>query len=82
MLLTAVRIIHWILTIGLITVVIMQPERSAGFSSMMGGASEGIMGGRRRKGIDALLAKLTVYLAIGFVVSAIMLSVLRKGTTG
>lgn len=81
MLLIAVRIVHWVITIGLIVVVIMQPERNAGFGSMMGGTAEGIMG-RRRKGIDALLGKLTVYLAVGFVLSTMALTMLRRGAAG
>ncbi|MGI6643360.1 MAG: preprotein translocase subunit SecG [Bacillota bacterium] len=79
--LTVARIVHWIISIGLIAVVMMQPERSAGFGSVFGGSSEGPIG-RRRKGTEALLARLTVYLAVGFVVSAIALTLLRRGAAG
>lgn len=70
------RVLHWLITIGLIVVVILQPGRSAGLG-VMGGAAEGLLG-RRRKGIDALLSKLTVYLAVGFMATSIALAVAAR----
>ncbi len=79
--LLGVRVIHWVITIALIVVVVLQPERNAGFGSIMGGTSESFAG-RRRKGLDAFLAKLTVYLAVGFVASSIALTIFRRGAAG
>lgn len=73
--LIAVRIIHWIVTLGLIVVVILQPGRSAGLG-VIGGGAESLFG-RKKKGLDALLSKLTVYLAVIFMLTSIGLSVLR-----
>ncbi|HHY12957.1 MAG TPA: preprotein translocase subunit SecG [Firmicutes bacterium] len=73
---TVVRVFHWIITIGLISVVILQPGRSAGLG-IMGGGMEG-MSGRKKKGLEALFAKLTVYLAVGFMVSSLALTFLRR----
>lgn len=71
---TAVRVLHWIITIGLIVVVILQPGRSAGLG-VIGGGAEAIMG-KKKKGLDALLSKATVFLAVSFLVSSIALAVL------
>jgi len=70
------RIVHWIITIGLIAVVILQPGRSAGLG-IIGGGAEALLG-RRRKGLDALLAKLTVYLAVGFMLTSIGLAIAAR----
>ena len=72
----ALRVVHWLVTLGLIVVVILQPGRSAGLG-VIGGGAEALLG-RKRKGLDALLAKLTVYLAIAFMVTSISLAVLRR----
>ncbi len=69
----AIRVLHWLITIGLIAVVILQPGRSAGLG-IIGGGAEALLG-RRKKGLDALLSKLTVYLAIGFMVTSISLAI-------
>lgn len=74
--LIAVRILHWIVTLGLIVVVILQPGRSAGLGIISGGAET--IFGRKKKGLDALLGKLTVYLAIAFMVTSVTLTVLRR----
>lgn len=73
---TAVRIIHWIITIGLIVVVILQPGRSAGMG-VIGGGAEALLG-KRKKGLDALLSKVTVFLAVGFLLSSIALAVVSQ----
>ncbi len=70
------RIFHWLITIGLIVVVILQPGRSAGLG-IIGGGAEALLG-RKKKGVDALLGKLTVYLAIGFVITSISLAVVGR----
>ncbi len=70
------RVLHWLVTIGLIVVVILQPGRSAGLG-IIGGGAEALLG-RRRKGLDALLSKLTVYLAVGFMLTAIALAIAAR----
>lgn len=44
---------------------------------MGGGGAESFMG-RRRKGWEDLLSRLTVYLAIAFMITSISLAVLRR----
>ncbi|HHY17461.1 MAG TPA: preprotein translocase subunit SecG, partial [Firmicutes bacterium] len=51
---TALRVFHWIVTLGLIAVVVLQPGRSAGLG-IMGGGMEGLTG-RKKKGLEALFA--------------------------
>lgn len=74
---TFLSILHWVASIGLIVVVILQPGRSAGLG-IVGGGAEALLGGRRRKGLDAFLSKLTVYLAIGFMITSIALAVAAR----
>ena len=73
---TAVRVVHWIATIGLVAVVILQPGRSAGLS-LLGGGMESF-GGRKKKGYEALFSKLTVYLAVAFMATSIALAFIRR----
>ncbi len=73
---TAVRVVHWLVTIGLIAVVVLQPGRSAGLG-LMGGGMEGFAG-RKKKGLEALFSKLTVYLAVAFMATSIALAFIRR----
>lgn len=75
-LVTFFHVLHWLITISLIAVVILQPGRSAGLG-IMGGGAETLLG-RKRKGLDAFLGKLTVCLAVGFMVTSISLAVLGR----
>lgn len=61
---TVVRILHWIVTIGLILVVLLQPSRSAGLS-FMGAGFEG-MSSRRKKGLEAMFSKADCGICSGF----------------
>lgn len=74
--LNVLRVFHWLIAIGLIVVVMLQPERSAGMG-IMGGGGDASPVGRRKKGLEDFLGRLTVYLAIAFMISAVSLSVLR-----
>jgi len=76
-LLTVLRAFQWLISIGLIAVVLLQPNRSAGMGVMGGSSAESILG-RRRKGWEDLLSRLTVYLAIAFMITSISLAVLRR----
>lgn len=74
--LVALRAIHWLISIALVGVVILQPGRSAGLGMISGGAEAFL--GRRKKGLDQLLSKITVYLAVGFMINSIALTILRR----
>ncbi|MFC4077520.1 preprotein translocase subunit SecG [Salinithrix halophila] len=64
----AVDILLAIVSVGLILVVLLQSGKSAGLSGAIGGASEHLMGKTKARGIDALLSKITIVLAVLFMV--------------
>ena len=76
MLLNLVRVLHWLITLGLIGTVMLQPSRSAGLGIVGGGGESPAM--RKARGREALLARLTVYLSVAFVVTSIGLTILRR----
>jgi preprotein translocase subunit SecG len=74
----AAKILLVIASIGLIIVVLLQSGKSAGLSGAIGGGAEQLMGKQKARGIDALLGKLTVVFAVGFMIFAIMLGYFLK----
>ncbi|MDR7073015.1 preprotein translocase subunit SecG [Fictibacillus barbaricus] len=64
--LTAVKILLILVSIALITVVVLQSGRSAGLSGAITGGAEQLFGKQKARGLDALLSKLTVILAVLF----------------
>jgi len=73
---TILFVFHFILAIGIIVTVLMQSGRSAGLSGAIAGGAETFFG--KKKGLDELLSKLTVYLGIIFAVVSLTLFVLMK----
>lgn len=63
--LAAAKIVLVILCVFLVTVILFQSGRSAGLSGVITGGSDQA-NNRRPKGIDSLLAKITVILGILF----------------
>ena len=59
-----VTVIQVILAIALIAAVVMQSGRSAGLSGVISGGAETLFG--KKKGMDELLGKITVVVAILF----------------
>lgn len=74
----AAQILLVIASIGLIIVVLLQSGKSAGLSGAIGGGAEQMMGKQKARGMDALLGKLTVVFAVGFMVFAILLGYFLK----
>lgn len=74
MLRNALLVIHVIISLGLILAVLMQTGKSAGLG-VIGGGAEALFG--KRKGIDALLARVTTILAVLFMVMSLLLGVVR-----
>lgn len=64
----AVDILLAIVSISLIVVVLLQTGRSAGLSGAIGGGAEQLMGKTKARGIDALLNKITIALAVLFMI--------------
>ena len=76
MLRTILIILQVICSLALISTVLLQSGKSAGLSGSIAGGSEAIFGGKK-KGIDELLNKLTAYIAVGFVVLTLSLSLVK-----
>lgn len=65
-------------SIGLILVVLLQSGKSAGLSGSIGGGAEQMLGKQKARGMDAVLNKLTIFLAVGFMVLAIAVAFFSK----
>jgi len=71
---TVVLIVQIICTIALIATVLLQSGKSAGLSGSIAGGSEAIFG--KKKGLDDLFSKMTGYIAVVFIISTLLLSLL------
>lgn len=71
MLKIVVTALHVLLSIALIAAVILQSGKSAGLSGAIAGGAETFFG--KKKGLDELLGKVTIVVAILFAASAIVL---------
>lgn len=68
---TFVMVLLIIVSIALIAVVLLQSGRSAGLSGAISGGAEQLIGKQKARGIDAVLIRATVILAILFFVLTI-----------
>ncbi len=74
-------VLHLIIAFGLIAVVLFQSSKARGLSGSIAGGAETFFGKNKGKTIDGLLAKITVVLAILFVVTSVSLSAISKSTS-
>ncbi|MGI6096826.1 MAG: preprotein translocase subunit SecG [Dethiobacteria bacterium] len=70
---TAIKALYILVCIGLIATVLLQSGRSAGLSGSIAGGAQSLFG--KKKGLDDLLGKFTTGLAVGFMVLAIILTI-------
>lgn len=70
-------VFHVLCSIGLIAAVVLQSGKSAGLSGSIAGGAEAIFGGKK-KGLDELLSKITIVVAILFALSSLVLVILSK----
>ncbi|NLI14425.1 preprotein translocase subunit SecG [Pelotomaculum propionicicum] len=68
-------VFHVLLSIGLITAVVLQSGRSAGLSGVISGGAETLFG--KKKGMDELLGKVTIGVAVLFGLTALVLVVIQ-----
>ena len=73
----ALVIVYTVVCISLIATVLLQSGRSAGLSGAIAGGAQSLFG--KKKGLDDLLSRITTGLAIGFMVLAIVLTILVAG---
>ena len=69
-------VIYVIICLALISTVLLQSGRSAGLSGAIAGGAQSLFG--KKKGMDDLLSKLTTGLAVGFMLLAIILTILAR----
>ncbi len=77
-LLIIAKVLYFALCIALITVVLFQKGRSAGLSGAISGVGESYWGKNKARTMDGKLQKATVYLAVGFIVFALVIQLLTK----
>lgn len=68
------KILLVIFALGLIAVVLLQKGKSAGLSGAITGGAEHLFGKQKARGLDLFLQRLTVALAAGFFVLALVVS--------
>lgn len=66
--------LHVVIVLVLIATVLLQSGKSAGLSGAISGGAETVFG--KKKGIDALLNKITTVSAVIFIVNSIVLAAL------
>ena len=71
---TAIIIIHTLVSLGVIAVILLQSGKSAGLSGAITGGAETLFG--KKKGMDEFLSKITAFIAIGFLLTSLTLSLL------
>lgn len=72
---TIATIVHLLVAVGLITTVLLQSGKSAGISGAIGGGAEAIFG--KKKGLDEVLGRITTWLAVGFMITSLVLAFLH-----
>ncbi len=67
-----------IASLGLIAVVLLQKGKSAGLSGAISGGAEHLFGKQKARGLDLFLHRLTVGLAVAFMVLSLIVSYIIK----
>jgi preprotein translocase subunit SecG len=68
------KILLVIFSLGLIAVVLLQRGKSAGLSGAITGGAEHLFGKQKARGLDLFLQRLTVGLAAGFFILALLVA--------
>ena len=66
------KVLLVIASIGLITTVLLQSGKSAGLSGAISGGAEHLFGRTKARGLDLLLSRLTLGLAVAFFVLSLV----------
>lgn len=66
-----------IFSIALIAIVLLQKGKSAGLSGAISGGAEHLFGKTKARGMDLVLQRVTVGVAAGFMILAIVVAVLK-----
>lgn len=68
-----VSIVYFIVALALVAIVILQSGKSAGLSGAIGGGADTFLSKNKAKSVDAKLAKMTKWVAIGFMVLTLVM---------
>lgn len=72
------KVLLVIFSIGLIAVVLLQKGKSAGLSGAISGGAEHLFGKTKARGMELVLERVTVGLAVGFFVLSIVVAVVLE----
>ena len=72
----ALSILFLIASLFLVAVVLLQSGKSAGISGAIGGGADNFFAKGKAKSLDAKLAKMTKWVALAFVVLALVLNLI------
>ena len=75
---TALTIVHVLLCVLLVAIVLFQSGKQQGLSGSIGGGAETFFGRNKARTMDAILAKCTTVVAVLFVITSIVLTILAK----
>lgn len=73
-LILALGIVQLVLSVALVLVVLLQQSRRQGLSGAISGAADTFFSKNKSKGLDALLVKLTIVVAVLFVIVTLVLN--------
>ncbi|MFV9511237.1 preprotein translocase subunit SecG [Tepidibacillus sp. LV47] len=73
------KILLVIFSLGLIIAVLLQSGKSAGLSGAITGGAEHLFGKQKARGMDAILEKATIVLAVGFILLSLTVAYIVKG---
>ncbi|AZN39156.1 preprotein translocase subunit SecG [Paenibacillus albus] len=74
----AFKIVLVIFALALIAVVLLQKGKSAGLSGAISGGAEHLFGKTKARGLDLFLQRLTIVVAAGFFITALVVAYLVK----
>ncbi|TDL73853.1 preprotein translocase subunit SecG [Rhodococcus qingshengii] len=63
-----------IVSVGLILVVLLQSGKSAGLSGAISGGAETLFGKQKARGLDLILHRITIVLAVLFIILAVLVA--------
>ncbi|TCS82504.1 preprotein translocase subunit SecG [Tepidibacillus fermentans] len=73
------KILLVIFSLGLIIAVLLQSGKNAGLSGAITGGAEHLFGKQKARGMDAILEKATIVLAVGFILLSLIVAYIVKG---
>ncbi|MGG6314243.1 preprotein translocase subunit SecG [Paenibacillus macerans] len=72
------KVLLVVFSIGLIAVVLLQKGKSAGLAGAISGGAEHLFGKTKARGMELVLERVTVGLAVGFFVLSIIVAVVLE----